>query len=155
MSQGYTPPVNAITTYCGLGGIIASLFGGTNVNIAGPMTAICSAPDAGPQEGRYASVLVNALIYGIFGITASVAVPFVVALPPPLISTIAGLAMINVLLGSLQHTFSAGKFQVGAFFSLCIAMSGITVIDIAAPVWALAGGVLVSLLMERQDFKNP
>lgn len=152
MAQGYQPPINSMTALSGVGGMIVSFFGGPNVNIAGPMTAICGAPDAGPLEGRYASVLVNAILFGVFGAFASVAVPFVSALPSALIVTVAGLAMVGVLLGSLQNTFAAGRFQIGAFFALAIAMSNITFLSIAAPVWSLVGGVLISLLMERQDF---
>ena len=152
LSQGYKPPVNAITMWCGAAGIIVAFFGGTNVNIAGPMAAICAAPDAGRHQDRYVSVLVNALIFGGFGILASVAVPLVVALPGALINTIAGLAMINVLIGALQNSFGAGRFQTGAFFALIISLAGVPFLGIAAPVWSIAGGVLVSLLIERQDF---
>ena len=152
LSQGYKPPVNVITTWCGAAGIVVAFFGGTNVNIAGPMAAICSAPDAGRHEDRYVSVLVNASIFGGFGILASVAVPLVVALPGALINTIAGLAMINVLIGAIQNSFGAGKYQTGTFFALIISLAGVPFLGIAAPVWSIAGGVLVSLLVERQDF---
>ncbi|MDR3560582.1 MAG: benzoate/H(+) symporter BenE family transporter [Negativicutes bacterium] len=155
MSQGYKPPVNSITTACGIGGMITSFFGGTNVNIAGPMAAICASPDSGKDpDSRYASVLINAAIFGIFGLLASIAVPFVTALPKALINTIAGLAMINVLLTSLQNSFSVGKFQTGSFFALIISLSGVNFFGIAAPVWSLIGGITVSMLIERGDFKK-
>ena len=153
LSQGYSPPVNAMTAYCGITGVLGSFFGAVNVNIAGPVTAICASPDAGPKEGRYASVPFVALFCAILGVTAGMAVPFIIALPLPLISAVAGLAMIPVLLGSLQATFLAKRFQTGSFFSLVIAMSGVTLLGIAAPVWALAGGVVVSFFVERDDFR--
>ena len=154
LSQGYNPPINAITAYCGIGGVLGSFFGAVNVNIAGPITAICASPEAGPKEGRYASVLIAALLFAVLGITAGIAVPVIVALPLPLISAIAGLAIMPVLLGSLQTTFLAKRFQTGAFFSLVIAMSGVTLFGIAAPVWALVGGVVVSFFVERDDFRT-
>lgn len=153
MAEGYKAPINSMTIWSGIGGIVTSLFGGHNANIAGPMTAICSSRESGEnKEGRYASVIVNAVIFGGFGLIAGLAVPFVTALPGALISTVAGLAMIGVLVSSLQASFSERKFQIGAFFSLVIAMSGVSFFSISSPFWALIGGVIVSLIIERGDF---
>src|SRR5699024_3990352 len=119
MSQGYKPPVNKMTIVSGIGGILTSLFGGHNANIAGPMTAICASEEAGEDKNkRYGAVLVCGTLVALFGIFAGVAVPFVTAMPVALVAVVAGLAMIGVLLSSLQAAFSESKFQVGSFFAL-------------------------------------
>ncbi len=70
MAEGYRPPVNAMTLISGVGGVLASVFGGHNANIAGPMTAICSSEQAGPdRDGRYVATLVNGLLFLLFGIS--------------------------------------------------------------------------------------
>lgn len=154
-AQGYKAPINAMTVISGLGGIITSFFGGHNANIAGPMTAICSSEEAGPDKsGRYAATIVNGLTFGAFGLFASVAVPFVKALPPQLVSLLAGLAMIGVLLSAFELAFSGRQFRYGAFFALVIAMSGITILKISSPFWSLVGGVVISLLVEPKDFER-
>ncbi|GIO19550.1 benzoate transporter [Oceanobacillus oncorhynchi subsp. incaldanensis] len=152
MAEGYKPPINAMTVISGIGGIVTSFFGGHNANIAGPMTAICASEESGDKEGRYASVLINGILFGAFGLVAGVAVSFVVALPSVLVATVAGLAMVGVLVTSLQTAFTGKKFQIGAFFSLIIAMSGISFFGVSSPFWALIGGVLVSLILESKDF---
>ncbi|WP_411843842.1 benzoate/H(+) symporter BenE family transporter [Salinicoccus sp. HZC-1] len=155
ISQGYKPPINMMTILSGVGGILASLFGGHNANIAGPMTAICASEEAGEdKEKRYGSVIINGTLFILFGIFAGIAVPFVTAMPGTLVGTIAGLAMIGVLLSSLQSAFSEPKFQVGAFFALIIGISGISFFGISAPFWSLLGGVAVSLVIEQKDFKD-
>lgn len=155
MSQNYKPPVNAMTIISGLGGIITSFFGGHNANIAGPMTAICSSEEAGDdKDGRYAATFVNGVLFGGFGLVASLALAFVSGLPSALIGIIAGLAMINVLYSAFHDAFGTKKFKYGAFFALIIAMSGITMFKISSPFWALVGGVVVSYLAEAQDFKR-
>src|SRR5680860_321968 len=155
MGQGYKPPINAMTIISGIGGIATSLFGGHNANIAGPMTAICSSEEAGDKkEGRYAATVVNGIIFGAFGLLASIAVAFVTGLPRDLISIVAGLAMVGVLIGAFDEAFSTKKFKIGAFFALIIAMSGITILKISSPFWALLGGVVVSFLVESKDFNN-
>ncbi|WP_406676593.1 benzoate/H(+) symporter BenE family transporter [Moorella sp. ACPs] len=155
MAEGYKPPINMMTIVSGIGGIVTSFFGGHNANIAGPMTAICASSEAGEDKnGRYAASIVNGVTFGAFGLVASVAVPFVKALPADLVSLLAGLAMIGVLVSSFEMAFASKKFKVGAFFALVIAMSGITVLKISAPFWALVGGVVVSLLVEPKDFES-
>ncbi|MCM3397757.1 benzoate/H(+) symporter BenE family transporter [Oceanobacillus profundus] len=152
MAEGYKPPINAMTIISGIGGIVTSFFGGHNANIAGPMTAICASEESGDKEGRYASVIVNGILFGGFGLVAGVAVSFVLALPSVLVATVAGLAMVGVLVSSLQTAFTGKNFQIGAFFSLIIAMSGISFFGVSSPFWALIGGVLVSLILESKDF---
>lgn len=152
-TQGYKPPINAMTIFSGVGGIVSGFFGGHNANIAGPMTAICSSSEAGEnKEGRYAASIVNGITFGAFGLVASIALGFVTALPTGLIAVLAGLAMINVLTGSLNGAFASGKFKIGAFFSLVIGMSGITIMKIGSPFWALLIGTVISLIAEPHDF---
>jgi benzoate membrane transport protein len=154
-TQGYKPPINAMTIFSGVGGMVAGLFGAQNANIAGPMTAICSSDEAGEnKEGRYVASVVNGITFASFGIVASIALAFVKSLPSVLISVLAGLAMINVLNSALHGAFGTQKFKVGAFFALIVAMSGITILKIGAPFWALVIGTIISLLVEPQDFKH-
>lgn len=116
MAEGYKPPINAMTIVSGIGGMLASLFGAHNANIAGPMTAICSSSEAGTDKnGRYAASVINGITFGIFGLFASVTVPFVKAMPSQLVSLLAGLAMVGVLISSFDLAFSTKKFKTGAF----------------------------------------
>lgn len=153
-AQGYKAPINAMTVISGIGGIATSLFGGHNANIAGPMTAICSSEEAGSDKsGRYAASIVNGILFGAFGLFASVTVPFIKALPSDLVNLLAGLAMIGVLISAFEQAFSTKKFKFGAFFALVIAMSGITLLKVSAPFWSLVGGIIISLIMEPNDFQ--
>jgi benzoate membrane transport protein len=154
MAEGYRPPVNAMTLISGVGGMLASVFGGHNANIAGPMTAICSSEQAGEnREGRYVATLINGVLFALFGIFAGAAVALVSALPATLIAAVAGLAMIGVLISAFRGAFGAPGFQSGALVALVIAMSGVTILNISSPFWALLGGVLVSLTVETKDFR--
>lgn len=155
LTEGYKAPINFMTIVSGIGGILTSFFGGHNANIAGPMTAICASDAAGKDpKGRYAATVVNGVLFAGFGVIASVAVTFIESVPRPLIGVVAGLAMIGVLTQAFEQAFSKGKFKTGAFFALVIAMSGISIAKISAPFWALIAGVIVSLIIEPQDFKK-
>ncbi|WP_279483927.1 benzoate/H(+) symporter BenE family transporter [Aureimonas sp. SK2] len=151
LAEKYSPPVNAMTVISGVGGILAGFLGGHNANIAGPMTAICSSDQAGEKrEGRYAATIVNGVLFAGFGVFAGAVVPLILKLPAPLIGTIAGLAMINVLIMAFQAAFTkADGYQIGAFVALVVSMSNVTILNISAPFWALLFGAIISMLVEK------
>lgn len=152
LAENYRPPVNAMTTISGIGGIIAGAIGGHNANIAGPMTAICSSEQAGDDKSkRYGATVVNGVLFCAFGLFAGAAVPFILALPKALIGSIAGLAMIGVLIAAFQQAFSKSVgYQIGAMVALLVAMSGISLFGISSPFWALVFGILVSQLLSEK-----
>ena len=152
MAQGYKPPNSAMAVFGSIVGLVASLFGAHAINIAGPMTAICSSNEVGKKEGRYAASVANGAFFSIFGLFAALVVPFVIAMPSVIVTVIAGLAMLGVLTNSLKTAFSDSKFQMGAFFAMIIGMSGVHFFNIGAPLWAIIGSLLVSFLIELEHF---
>lgn len=155
--QGYKVPVNAMTVISGFGGIFSGLVGAHNANVAGPMTAICSSSEAGEDKSaRYAAAFVNGVFFISFGLVASYAMGFIKGIPLPLVNVLAGLAMINVLIGAFKDGFGNGDFKLGSFFAFAVGASGITVLGIGSAFWALVVGVIVSLISEKNDFdKEP
>ncbi|ARF13653.1 benzoate/H(+) symporter BenE family transporter [Sporosarcina ureae] len=151
-AQGYKPPNNMMAIHGSVIGLISSFFGAHAINIAGPMTAICSADDVGKKESRYTASIVCGVLFSTFGLFAAAVVPLVIAMPGVIISVIAGLAMLGVLMNSLKKAFSTNNFQMGAFFSLIIGMSDISFLNISAPLWAIVGSLLVSFLVEKEHF---
>ncbi|MFS0820204.1 benzoate/H(+) symporter BenE family transporter [Bacillus sp. 1P02SD] len=154
MAKGFKPPSSEMAVFGSILGFFASFFGAHAINTAGPMTAICASDESGKKEGRYAASALNGVLFASFGVFAAFVVPFVIAMPGVIVSTIAGLAMIGVLLSSLKIAFSDSKFQMGAFFAFIIGMSGVNFFNIGAPLWAIVGSILVSLLIERHDFEK-
>lgn len=154
IANGYKPPMNSITAVSGLASVLVAPFGGHNASIAGPMTAICGSEQAGEKrEQRYASVIVNGTFFVSFGLFASFAVALVTVLPGELVTTLAGLAMLGVLLTAFKGAFATDHFRLGALVALIIGLSGIGPFGISTPFWALLGGLLVSLILEFGDFK--
>ena len=146
-------PINGMVTISGIGTLLVSWFGGHSASIAGPMSAINASDAAGPnREGRYAASVITAVCFIIFGALAPIVMGFMRQVPAELVAIVAGLAMIGVLIQAFNMSFSTGKFKFGAFFSLVIAMSNVTVFKISAPFWALVGGVVISYIIESRDF---
>ncbi len=152
-TQGYNPPINAMTIASGLGSMATSLFGGHSANIAGPMTAICSSDEAGDDmENRYIASVINGIVFITFGLLASKALSLVAIMPKAFISTIATLSMLGILKKTLNNTFNSDRFKMGTLLSFLIAMSNITIFNIGSPILALIVASLVSLIIEKEDF---
>ncbi|MGQ3414413.1 benzoate/H(+) symporter BenE family transporter [Natrinema versiforme] len=154
-AEDYDPPINSMLIFSGLGGIVASLMGGHNANIAGPMTAITSSDEAGDQkDGRYVASVIGGILFSGFGFIAAAATSIVNAIPGTLISLLAGVAMIGVLISAFEESWATSeKYRYGTFFALIIGMSGISLLEIGAPFWSLIGGVGVSLILEPDDWE--
>ncbi|GAA0217119.1 benzoate/H(+) symporter BenE family transporter [Halobaculum roseum] len=154
--EDYDPPINSMLVFSGIGGMLASFVGGHNANIAGPMTAITSSEEAGEdREGRYVASVIAGVLFGAFGFVAAAATSIVNAVPGTLISLLAGVAMIGVLISAFEGSWvSTSRYQYGTFFALIIGMSGLSLFDIGAPFWSLIGGVLVSLILETEDWRE-
>ncbi|QBP41011.1 benzoate/H(+) symporter BenE family transporter [Paenisporosarcina antarctica] len=152
--EGYQPQAKKIIMISGIGTMFAGIFGGHSACMGGIMSALCASKDVGPKETRYVAAFISGVWLVIFGLLASLSLSFILLMPQSLIKLIAGLALIGVLLKSLQRSFHGKQFQLGAFFTLIIAMSGVNFLGISATFWALIGGWIVSWFLEKKDFKQ-
>ncbi|WP_134704386.1 benzoate/H(+) symporter BenE family transporter [Ammoniphilus sp. YIM 78166] len=150
---GYQPPVNALTNWTGITSIINGFFGGHSACIAGPMTAIIASEEGGPKEGRFAAGVMLGFFMILFGLFAPMAAVITQWIPSSLIKLLGGLAMLAVLMNSLQVSFS-GRFKLGAITSFLITISGFQLLHIGAPFWGLVGGLLASWMVEREEFRK-
>ncbi len=142
------PPVNAMTLYSGIGGIIASFTGGLNVNIAGPATAIAVSPDSGKKEGRWTTVVVAGIIMLIYCPFYAGLVNSLMSFPMVLANLIAGLSVLGVLVGSLKTAFADPKYKLSGVFAFLIAASGFKMFGLTAAFWALLIGDLIYVFIE-------
>jgi len=150
--SGYRPPINAMTNWSGIGSLVNGFFGAHSACIAGPMTAILTSDGKEGKGKHYTASIVMGAMWIVFGLLAPVMIGLVQGIPSSVIYLLGGLAMLGVLNSSLKATFTS-KFQMGALFSFIITVADLTFLGIGAPFWGMVGGILISLMMERRDFK--
>lgn len=148
VNQGYRPPTNLLTVAVGINSVINAVFGGHPSTVARNGVAIVAGDDAGPRDQRYVANLVASLCALLLALSAMTAGALLEVLPISLVASLAGLAILGALMDALQKTV-ATDLPMGAFFALVIAASPLTVLGISSAFWALVGGFLVSLLLER------
>lgn len=152
-ASGYKPPINTMTNWSGIGSLVNGIFGAHSACIAGPMTAILTSDQSDKKGKHYTASIVMGILWIGFGLFAPVMIGLIQGIPSSVVYLLGGLAMLGVLSSSLRSTFS-GSFQMGALFSFLITLSDVTILGIGSPFWGMVGGVLISAMVEKADFKK-
>lgn len=150
-AAGHNPPMTAVNVAAGVGGILSAMVGAVCTSLTGPTNALITS--AGPRERHYATALVTAALAILFGLMAPAFTKLMLSAPKELILTLGGLAMLRVLLGGFMTAFK-GPFAFGAMTCLVVTVADLPVLNIGAAFWGLVAGVIVSLAVERQDFRG-
>jgi benzoate membrane transport protein len=147
-AHGYQPPVSALTGWTGLIALVLSPFGGFSVCIAAITAAICMGDDVDPNPARrwMASTLAG-VFYLLTGFTGGLIAVMLSALPPTFIATLAGLALLATLAGSLQRALAEPEQRDSAIVAFLITASGISLLGIGSAFWGLLGGILAWLIL--------
>src|SRR5690606_16322254 len=148
-AAGHRAPADATTLACGAWTIASSITGGAPTCLAGPTNAITTS--AGERHRHYTAAIFTGILAVVFGLFAPLFTRTLLAMPGAFIATLAGLAMLRVLQASFVTSFG-GRYSFGALASLLVTVSGVSIGGIGAPFWGLAAGIMVSLVLEREDF---
>ena len=152
-SSGFQPPVTAMTVSSGLGGLLAGILGGHNANIAGPATAACAAPAAGPARGRYIVAIASGVVVVLFGLFVPVALQVFDFFPETLMGVLVGLVLVPVVAAALKGAWDSGRFTLSVFVTFLVAISDISPFGISSAFWALLIGCATALALERNDYR--
>ena len=143
-TAGYTPPVRPALMVTGGLSALAALFGGHTVNMAAITAAICLGEDVHPDRAQRWKV---GLAYGFFwlllGLAGPVLLAALVTLPPEVMATVVGLALVNALIGALSAAFSDPPDRFAAAATLIVTASGFAVLGIGAAFWGLCVGLFI------------
>jgi benzoate membrane transport protein len=148
---GHQPPVNAITAACGIGAMISAAFGGVCTCLTGPTNAIISS--SGKPERHYTAGIFVGLLAIVFGLLAPTFTRFLLDAPEAFVMTLAGLAMLKILQAAFTTCFR-DKFTLGALIAFLVTVADLPLFNIGAAFWGLLAGILVSQLLERDDFTD-
>lgn len=151
--QGYRPPEDVIDAVGGLGTMAGSLLGPTGVSLSLPATALCAGPEAGEHAIRHwAAYVASAISIGI-GLAAGYAAQLAAIVPDSLLAAMVGLAVIGILIPALGNV-TRGPLTWGPVFAFAVALSDLSLLGLGSFFWAIAGGLGVSLLLEREQWKK-
>ncbi|ORN02974.1 benzoate/H(+) symporter BenE family transporter [Pantoea septica] len=150
-AHGYRPPVSALMSWTGLATLLLSPFGGFSVCIAAITAAICMGDevDADPRR-RWMAAALAGLFYLLAGLSGALIAALFVALPSPLIATLAGLALLSTFSASLTRALAEPDTRDTAAITFLITASGLSLFGIGAAFWGLVGGLAAHAVLTRR-----
>lgn len=142
-AAGYEPPTRSALAVTGLASLLTAPFGAHTTTLAAITASLCTGPDTHPDPAkRWISGIFYGLGYLILaGVGVSVVAGFA-ALPTGVIVTVAGLALIGPLMGSLSAALAPEATRFPAVLTLTATASGLTLFGIGSAFWGLVLGLL-------------
>jgi benzoate membrane transport protein len=142
-ASGYAPPSRPILAVTGLASVVTALFGAHTSNLAAISAAICTGPDTHPDPSkRWLVGPFYALSYLLFAAFSAGLIALIAALPPELIKTVAGLALIGSFTGALSSALADEFKRFPAVLTLAVTASGLSLFGIGSAFWGLAAGLV-------------
>ena len=141
-NDGFRTSANPIVTVTGLGSLLMAPFGSHAFNIAAITAAICTGKEAHEQPSRrWIAGIAAGLFYivvGIFGVTLAAVF---MAFPASFITTLAGLALLGTIGGSLASALADARTRESALITFLAAAANITLFGIGGAFWGLLIGL--------------
>ncbi|UTY59718.1 benzoate/H(+) symporter BenE family transporter [Massilia sp. erpn] len=154
-NDGFKTSANPIVTVTGLGSLLMAPFGSHAFNIAAITAAICTGKEAHEDPSRrWIAGIAAGLCYifvGVFGVTLAAVF---MAFPATFITTLAGLALLGTIGGSLASALADVKTREAALITFLAAAANITLLGIGGAFWGLAIGLLAYAVLNGR-FRLP
>ncbi|MGG4141763.1 benzoate/H(+) symporter BenE family transporter [Paenibacillus algorifonticola] len=155
-NDGFKTSANPILIVTGLGSLVAAPFGSHAFNVAAITAAICTGKDAHEDSTkRYLAGIACGIFYmvvGIFGVT--LAALFLI-LPANFIATLAGLALLGTIGGSLAGALTEPKGRETALITFLATAANVTLLGVGGAFWGLVAGLAAHIVIHGQFRHKP
>jgi benzoate membrane transport protein len=148
-ASGYQPPTQPILAVTGAASLATAFVGAHTSNLAAISAALCTGPDAHPDPTRrWITGPFYSLWWGLIALFGASLVGLFGALPPALLTTVAGTALLGSMASALGIALGPDKDRLAAAGTLAVTVSGVSLLGIGSAFWGLVFGLLV-LALER------
>lgn len=150
-NDGFKTSANPIVTITGLGSLLMAPFGSHAFNIAAITAAICTGREAHEDPSRrWIAGMAAGVFYvliGVFGVTLAAVF---MAFPATFITTLAGLALLGTIGGSLATAMSDARTREASLITFLAAAANITLLGIGGAFWGLVLGLAAHAVLNGQ-----
>jgi len=148
-ASGYQPPTQAALAVTGVASLGTAFLGAHTSNLAAISAALCTGPDAHPDPAkRWMTGPFYAFFWGLIALFGASLVGLFGALPPALLATVAGTALLGSMASAMGTALAADKDRLAAAATLAVTASGVTLMGVGSAFWGLCFGLLI-LAFER------
>lgn len=147
-ASGYTLPIDGALIFTGLGSLLLAPFGCHGLNLAAITAAMITNPEAHKDPNkRYTAGVAMGVYYMLIAFFSAAAVAAFTALPPALISSVAGLALLGTIMNGTAVAMEKPETRDAGLVALLCSAANFNLFGIGAAFWALLLGVVVHLLL--------
>lgn len=150
-ADGFRSSADPIVTVTGLGSLLMAPFGSHAFNIAAITAAICTGREAheDPSKRWLAGIAAGVfyILVGVFGVTLAAVF---MAFPATFITTLAGLALLGTIGGSLASAMADGKGREASLITFLAAAANITLLGIGGAFWGLVIGLMAYAVLNSR-----
>ncbi|UBB15743.1 benzoate/H(+) symporter BenE family transporter [Comamonas odontotermitis] len=154
-NDGFKSSANPIVTITGLGSLLMASFGSHAFNIAAITAAIATGREAheDPSKRWIAGIAAGVcyILVGLFGVTLAAVF---MAFPATFITTLAGLALLGTIGGSLATALTDVKTREASLITFLASAANITLLGIGGAFWGLVIGLLASAVLNGRLPQN-
>jgi benzoate membrane transport protein len=143
-ASGYQPPTQPVLGATGAASLVTAFLGAHTSNLAAISAALCTGPDAHPDPAkRWMTGPFYALWWGLIALFGSSLVGLFGALPPALLATVAGLALLGSMASAMGSALAVDQDRLAAAGTLAVTASGMTLVGVGSAFWGLIFGLLI------------
>lgn len=151
-NDGFKTSASPIVALTGLGSLLMAPFGSHAFNIAAITAAICTGREAHEQPSmRWVAGVAAGVFYilvGVFGVTLAT---LFMAFPATFIATLAGLALLGTIGGSLASALAEAKTREAALITFLAAAANIKLLGIGGAFWGLVIGLVAYAILNGRS----
>ncbi len=141
-NDGFKTSANPILTVTGLGSLIMAPFGSHAFNVAAITAAICTGKESHEEPAkRYVAGLACGVFYVLVGVFGTTLAALFVVLPPTFITTLAGLALLGAIGGSLATALVDLRGRETALITFLATAANVTLFGLGGAFWGLLAGL--------------
>ena len=151
-AANYAAPASQLVAGTGLVSLLLAPFGSHGVNLAAITAAICTGPEAHRQANkRWIAGVACGVSYLLIGSFANALTYTFVHLPPALVTTVAGLALLAAIQGGLVNAMGEPSEREAALVTFIVTASNTNLLGLGAACWGIVlGGVTYIALRPSQ-----
>jgi benzoate membrane transport protein len=150
-NDGFRTSANPIVTVTGLGSLVMAPFGSHAFNIAAITAAIATGREAheDPSKRWIAGIAAGCfyVLVGVFGVTLAAVF---MAFPATFITTLAGLALLGTIGGSLAGAMAEPASREAALITFLASAANINMLGVGGAFWGLVIGLIAYMVLNGQ-----
>ena len=150
-NDGFKTSANPIVTVTGLGSLVMAPFGSHAFNIAAITAAIATGREAheDPSKRWIAGIAAGCfyVLVGVFGVTLAAVF---MAFPATFITTLAGLALLGTIGGSLAAAMAEPASREAALITFLASAANINMLGVGGAFWGLVIGLIAYMVLNGQ-----